>query len=112
VTPAGDAASAVEDVLTALADPTRRRLLERLSAHGQTTATALASEMPISRQAVVQHLAVLDAVGLVSSRRDGRERRYEVHPERLSETARWMDGLAAQWDARLVAIKRIAELPD
>ena len=68
--------------------------------------------MPISRQAVVQHLAVLDAVGLVRSRRDGRERRYEVRPERLSETARWMDGLAAQWDARLVAIKRIAELPD
>lgn len=106
-------AGAVEDVLTALADPTRRRLLDRLSVLGRTTATALAGELPISRQAIVQHLAVLDAVGLVSGRRDGRERRYEVRPERLVETARWMDGLAAQWDSRLAAIKHIAEVaPD
>jgi DNA-binding transcriptional ArsR family regulator len=112
VTRAGDATSAVEEVLTALADPTRRRLLERLSVRGQTTATALAEDLPISRQAVMQHLAVLDAVGLVRGSRHGRERIYEVRPERLSETARWMDGLAAQWDSRLAAIKRIAELPD
>lgn len=109
---AGATATAVEEVLTALADPTRRRLLDRLSVHGRTTATALADELPISRQAVMQHLAVLDAVGLVSGQRDGRERRYEVRPERLTETARWMDGLAAQWDSRLAAIKRISELPD
>jgi DNA-binding transcriptional ArsR family regulator len=100
---------AVEDVLTALADPTRRQLLDRLSVAGRTTATALAEGLPISRQAVVQHLAVLDAVGLVSGQRDGRERRFQVRSERLTETARWMDGLAAQWDSRLAAIKRIAE---
>jgi DNA-binding transcriptional ArsR family regulator len=109
MTGAGAAMTAVEDVLTALADPTRRRLLDQLSVHGRTTATALAQELPISRQAVMQHLAVLDAVGLVSGRRDGRERRYEVQPERLIETARWMDQLASQWDSRLAAIKRIAE---
>lgn len=101
--------TAVEDVLGALADPTRRLLLERLAAHGTATATVLAEELPVSRQAVVQHLAVLDAVGLVRGWREGRERRFEVRPERLSETARWMDGLAARWDHRLAAIKRLAE---
>lgn len=104
--------NAVEDVLSALADPTRRELLERLSVHGYATATTLADELPITRQAVVQHLAVLDAVGLVSGRREGRERRFEVRAERLTETARWMEGLAAQWDLRLATISQIAEARD
>jgi DNA-binding transcriptional ArsR family regulator len=102
--------NAVEDVLSALADPTRRELLERLSVHGCATATTLADELPISRQAVVQHLTVLDSVGLVWGWRQGRERRFEVRTERLTETARWMDRLAAQWDRRLAAIKKIAEM--
>jgi DNA-binding transcriptional ArsR family regulator len=101
--------TAVEDVLSALADPTRRELLERLSVHGFATATTLAEELPITRQAVVQHLAVLDEVGLVHGERSGRERRFEVHPERLSEAARWMKSLAAQWDQRLATIRRLAE---
>lgn len=112
MTRGGVADTAPADVLTALADPTRRRLLDQLSAAGSATATGLAERLPITRQAVVQHLAVLDAVGLVRGRRDGRERRFEVRAERLFETARWMDGLAAQWDSRLAAIKHIAERPD
>ena len=100
---------AVEDVLSALADPTRRELLERLSKHGGTTATKLAAELPITRQAIVQHLAVLDDVGLVVARREGRERHFEVRTDPLTETARWTESLAAQWDARLEAIRRIAE---
>jgi DNA-binding transcriptional ArsR family regulator len=99
----------VDEVLAALADPTRRLLLDRLSAHGEATATVLAAELPVSRQAVVQHLAVLDRVGLVTVRRHGREQRYAVRPARLIETARWMDRVAARWDARLAAVKRIAE---
>jgi DNA-binding transcriptional ArsR family regulator len=101
--------NAVEDVLTALADPTRRDLLERLSRHGHATATTLAEELPITRQAVVQHLALLDTVGLVSGRREGRERRFEVRAAPLNETAQWLIRLAEQWDSRLAAIKRIAE---
>jgi DNA-binding transcriptional ArsR family regulator len=101
--------NAVTGVLGALADPTRRDLLERLSVHGFATATSLADEMPISRQAVVQHLAVLDAVGLVAATRSGRERRFEVRTERLTETARWMEGLAARWESRLATLKRISE---
>jgi DNA-binding transcriptional ArsR family regulator len=100
----------VEDVLSALADPTRRELLERLSMRGHATATTLADELPISRQAVVQHLALLDSVGLVSARREGRERLFAVRTEQLTKTARWMDTLAERWDLRLAAIKRLAEM--
>jgi DNA-binding transcriptional ArsR family regulator len=99
----------VEQVLSALADPTRRDLLELLSVRGHATATTLADGLPISRQAVVQHLAVLDAVGLVSARREGRERRFEVRTDRLNETAVWLNGLAQRWESRLATIKRIAE---
>ena len=102
----------MDEVLAALADPTRRELLARLAAHGETTATVLSGEMPISRQAVVQHLAVLDAVGLVQGRRAGRENRFQVRTGRLTETARWLDGLATQWDRRLAVINRLAEIPD
>ena len=102
-------AARVEDVFVALADATRRQVLDRLAAHGEATATMLAVELPVSRQAVVKHLAVLDRAGLVESRRRGREVRYSVRPERLDATARWMADIAGQWDARLAAIKRIAE---
>jgi DNA-binding transcriptional ArsR family regulator len=100
---------AVDDVFAALADPMRRRLLDRLAAHGEATATVLGGELPVSRQAVVQHLAVLEQVELVRSRRTGRERRYTVQPERLTLTAGWMIEVAAQWDGRLAAIKMLAE---
>jgi DNA-binding transcriptional ArsR family regulator len=99
----------VDDVLAALADPMRRRLLDRLAAHGETTATVLATELPVSRQAVVQHLAVLGQVDLVSSQRSGRERRYTVRPEPLAATARWMNQVASQWDHRLATIRSLAE---
>jgi DNA-binding transcriptional ArsR family regulator len=99
----------VEDVFVALADPTRRHILDSLASQGGGTATTLAAELPVSRQAVVKHLAVLDRAGLVTGRRAGREVRYLVCPEKLAATAQWMTGLAAQWDTRLQAIKRLAE---
>ncbi|MEV0595782.1 ArsR/SmtB family transcription factor [Nonomuraea cavernae] len=104
----GDVAS-VDSVLVALADPTRRQLLDLLAAQGEATATTLAEQLPVTRQAVVKHLAVLDAAGLVSGGRVGREVRYAVRPAALDATARWMAGLAADWDRRLANIKRIAE---
>jgi DNA-binding transcriptional ArsR family regulator len=102
-------AGTVDQVITALADPTRRRLLDALAAHGRATATTLADQLPVSRQAVVKHLAVLDAAGLVRGAKVGREVRYEVRPEALDVTARWMASLAADWDRRLSRIKRLAE---
>jgi DNA-binding transcriptional ArsR family regulator len=97
------------EVFTALADPTRWRVLSLLAERGEATATTLAGELPVSRVAVVKHLAVLDRAGLVQGRRAGREVRYTVRPDRLEATASWMAGLASQWDERLAAIKRLAE---
>lgn len=102
-------ADVVDGVLAALAEPTRRQLLDLVSAHGQATATTLAEGLPISRQAVVKHLAVLDTAGLVSNVKVGREVRYAVRPQALDETVRWMASLAADWDRRLSKIKRVAE---
>ena len=100
---------ATDEVLTALADPTRRRVLTLLAERGEATATTLAGDLPVSRVAVVKHLAILDRAGLVGARRQGREVRYTVRTERLDATARWMAGLAARWDARLATLKRLAE---
>jgi DNA-binding transcriptional ArsR family regulator len=102
-------ADVVDSVLAALADPTRRQLLDQLSARGQATASTLADGLPISRQAVVKHLAVLDTAGLVVSTKVGREVRYAVRPQALDTTARWMASLAAEWDRRLAKIRRVAE---
>jgi len=99
----------VDSVLAALADPTRRQLLDQLADQGEATATTLAAALPVSRQAVVKHLAVLDAAGLVSGSRVGREMRYVVRPAALDATARWMATLAAEWDRQLARIKRVAE---
>ena len=96
-------------ILVALADPTRRKLLDLLAAQGEVTATMLAERLPVSRQAIVKHLAVLDAAGLVSGSRVGREVRYAVRPAALDATARRMASLAADWDRRLAMIKRVAE---
>jgi DNA-binding transcriptional ArsR family regulator len=99
----------VGSVLAALADPTRRRLLDLLATQGEVTATTLASQVPFSRQAVVKHLTVLDAAGLVSGTRVGREMRYGLRPAALDSTVRWMTALAAHWDQRLATIKHFAE---
>lgn len=104
-----DPPAGVDGVLAALADPTRRRLLDTVAARGAATATELSADLPISRQAVVKHLAVLDRAGLVDGRKVGREMRYHVRAAPLDATARWMADLAAAWDRRLDALKRLAE---
>ena len=96
-------------VFAALADPTRRRVLDLLAERGEGTATTLAGELPVTRPAVIKHLAVLDRAGLVEGRRAGREVRYTVRTEPLEEAARWMASRAAAWDARLAKLKRLAE---
>src|SRR5207237_7706747 len=86
-----------------------RRVLGRNLAHGERAPTALAAELPFTRQAVAKHLAVLDRAGLVEGSRRGREVRYSVRPEHLDVAARAMAKVAARWDARLEAIKSMAE---
>jgi DNA-binding transcriptional ArsR family regulator len=98
-----------EQLWAAVAEPGRRRGLDALVALGEATPTALAREVPFTRQAVSKHLAVLLEAGVVSQRRDGREVRYTVQPDRLEAAARAMAAAATRWDARLLAIKRLAE---
>lgn len=100
----------VEEVLLeAVADTSRRRVLELILAQGEVTATELAADLPFTRQAVAKHLAVLDRAGLVDSKRHGREVRYSVRPQQIDVAARAMAKVAARWDARLEAIKKMAE---
>ena len=98
-----------DELWAAVADPTRRRLLDLLLAHGEATATTLAGKLPVTRQAVTKHLAVLDRAGVVEGRRLGREVRYAVRPERLDTASRWLARVASQWDERLARIKSLAE---
>jgi DNA-binding transcriptional ArsR family regulator len=98
-----------DELWAAVADPTRRRLLDALLAHGEATATTLAGELPVTRQAIAKHLAVLERAALVDSRRVGREVRYTVRPERLDVATERLARVAAEWDGRLTAIKRLAE---
>jgi DNA-binding transcriptional ArsR family regulator len=93
-------------VFAALADPTRRRLIGELATKGSATATELAAELPVTRQAVAKHLAALSAAGLVDGLRRGRETRYRLTPRPLEDAARWMAEVGAEWDERLEALKR------
>jgi DNA-binding transcriptional ArsR family regulator len=95
-------------VLAAVSEPMRWRLLELL-ARGDATASTLSAHVPISRQAVIKHLRVLDRCGLVTGRRIGNEMRYTAHPEPLAATAAWMAQAADEWDRRLAALKDLAE---
>ncbi len=93
-------------VFGALSDPTRRTLLAAIAHQPAATATELASELPISRQAVLKHLTALADAGLLRRERSGREVRYTVTPAPLSEAVSWMAEVGGQWDERLAALRR------
>jgi DNA-binding transcriptional ArsR family regulator len=94
-----------QPVLAALADPTRRRLYERLNSQGPASASQLATEMPISRQAVSKHLGLLDSAGLVDRAASGREVIYSARVGPLSDVASWLEQVGGEWDARLEKLK-------
>ena len=94
------AAEPLGPVFGALADPTRRELLERLSREDDVSLTRLADGLPISRQAVAKHLRVLEDAGLVSSARAGRETRYTPSLDTMAGAAAWMARVGGEWDAR------------
>ena len=100
--------SALVPVFAALGDETRWSILVALG-EGDASASALAGRLPVTRQAIAKHLAVLEQVGLVEPIRVGRELRYRVLGAQLGETARRLEQLGVQWDRRLAAIKQIAE---
>jgi DNA-binding transcriptional ArsR family regulator len=95
-------------VFVALADPTRRQLLERL-AMGPTTATGIAVSFPVTRQALVKHLGALENAGMVAKERHGREVHYRLEIAPLGEASAWLTTLSARWEQRLLRLKRYVE---
>jgi DNA-binding transcriptional ArsR family regulator len=109
--PPGSAAGSGEQLdalFGALADSTRRHVIERIVESGPATATDLARELPISRQAVVKHLQALDAAGLVDAERIGREVRFTARADSLDAAVGWMSAVGARWDRRLDRLQRRA----
>ena len=99
-----DAEARAGAVFDALADPTRRSVLRAVAERGPLTATALATTLPVSRQAIAKHLAVLHAAGLVAPERAGRELRFAATPGPMLEAGRWLDHTGAAWDGRLARL--------
>jgi DNA-binding transcriptional ArsR family regulator len=97
--------SSNSDIFAALADPTRRAVFERLTRQPSSVG-ALASDMPVSRPAVSQHLKVLSDAGLVTMRPKGTKRIYSADPTKLAELRRWLD---AMWGDALAAFAEAAE---
>jgi DNA-binding transcriptional ArsR family regulator len=99
-------------VFAALADPNRRFLVETLAARGAATATQLAAELPVTRQAVAKHLAALGEAGLVDATRAGRETHYQLTPGPLTDAIAWMERVGTRWDERLAALRAHVEAAD
>jgi DNA-binding transcriptional ArsR family regulator len=95
----------VEQVFAALGDPGRRSLVQAVAARGSATATELAAELPVTRQAVAKQLGALADAGLLRATRAGRETRYEMTPEPLEDAVAWLVELGTAWDDRLAALR-------
>ena len=96
-------------LFAALGDPTRLQLLARLGSEGPRSITGLSRASAVSRQAVTKHLDVLAGAGLVRSRRQGRERIWELEPARFDDARRYLENLSRQWDAALERLKAFVE---
>jgi DNA-binding transcriptional ArsR family regulator len=101
-------AQAHEDVFRAIADPTRRAILDRLRA-GPANAGALASDFQQTRPAISKHLKVLRESRLITEERMGRERVYTLDPVPLQRVAGWIEGYRAFWQSSLGHLKRHLE---
>jgi DNA-binding transcriptional ArsR family regulator len=104
VTHSPDAEARAGAVFEALADPTRRAVLRDVAEHGPLTATELAADLPVTRQAVAKHLAVLRDAGLVTPERAGREIRFSATTAPLADASRWLEVTGEAWDDRLARL--------
>ncbi len=101
-----DIEAVAEEVFTALADPTRRGILAELAAGGPATATDLATRLPITRQAIAKHLALLGEAGLVVAEPGERRRvRYRLHSAPMQVAQQFLAALARDWDGQLEALQ-------
>ncbi len=90
---------AVDQVFSALADATRRQLLEIIADQGPISASKVAEDLDISRQAIVKHLQLLEQAGLVSRARHGKQIRFAVEAHQLAATGRWLQRMAQRWES-------------
>jgi DNA-binding transcriptional ArsR family regulator len=101
-----DIEAVAEEVFSALADPSRRGILAALAASGPATATDLASRLPITRQAIAKHLALLAEAGLVAAEPGERRRvRYRLRSAPMQVAQQFLAALARDWDRRLEALQ-------
>jgi len=101
-----DIEAVAEEVFVALADPTRRAILAALAADGPATATDLASRLPITRQAIAKHLALLADAGLVAAEPGERRRvRYRLRSAPMQVAQQFLAALARDWDSQLAALQ-------
>ena len=104
--------AAPDAVFVALADATRRRILQAVADDGPVTATELAGHLPVTRQAVAKHLSILREAGLVESQRTGRETRFTASSRPLLEASRWLARTQSAWDHRLARLAARATRDD
>ena len=101
-----DPEAVAEQVFIALADPTRRSILAALAAGGPATATDLAARMPITRQAIAKHLALLAEAGMVRAEPGERRRvRYRLRSAPMQVAQQFLAALARDWDGPLDALR-------
>lgn len=98
-------------IFDALADGTRRAVLRTVAEDGPLTATELAARLPVTRQAVAKHLATLEAAGLVSSAREGRDVRFRFDPTPLDDAVAWIGAVGERWEQRLATLNRRLRRP-
>ena len=101
-----DIEAIAEQVFVARADPTRRSILAALASGGPATATDLADQLPITRQAIAKHLTLLAEAGLVTAEPGERRRvRYRLRSAPMQVAQQFLAALARDWDGRLDALK-------
>lgn len=96
-------------LFAALGDETRLRLVMRLAAGGPGSITRLSANAKVSRQAISKHLDVLSSAGLVRSTRRGRERVWDLAPERLSDAQEYLDRISRMWDQAIDRLRAFVE---
>lgn len=101
----------IADVFSALGDRTRLAVVAKLQSRGALSATALSDGAGISRQAIVKHLQVLEAAGLVTHERRGREVLFALEARRLHEARAFLDAMSAGWDRAIARLRGMVEAP-
>jgi DNA-binding transcriptional ArsR family regulator len=97
------------DMFSALADPTRRKIIEILAANGQLSATQICEKFPISPPAISQHLKILREAELVHMEKRAQQRIYQINPDKMLALHDWTQQITLLWNQRLDALEKVLE---